>query len=398
MAPDVDVCSKCKDNFIVNSRSVKCGICMKKFHTGCASIKDSWAKMISECENILWLCVNCKKSFKVRTSGEEMEVAILQKEIECLNREKELTNKLVSELVYINEFHKSILKPTFPLSNFASKSSCNTDCCDNNAATPSYSDIAKSMSHNRTAKDTATLIVKSSDEAATSNDILTDIKKSIRPADLNICVNTLREIKNGVAIHCENDTSRTILKNELSQTIGNKYDISEANKLNPRLLVKNVNLEGLDTCEAILHNIVSLNNLKESSSQIKIVTKLKYFQDINLVIEVSPDVRTIILQKGYLFIGWKKSSVSDHIRIIRCSKCCGYGHTGTECKSEVTCFKCGGKHKAASCTSSILRCINCSNNNQHWKRKVQTDHASNDKQCPTFKNYINNLNSKINYG
>lgn len=63
-----------------------------------------------------------------------MKVAILQKEFKCFNREKELTNELVTELVYINETHKSILKPTFPLSNIASKPTCNTDYCGNNGA------------------------------------------------------------------------------------------------------------------------------------------------------------------------------------------------------------------------------------------------------------------------
>nr|CAI5834690.1 unnamed protein product [Callosobruchus analis] len=79
-----------------------------------------------------------------------------------------------------------------------------------------------------------------------------------------------------------------------------------ARKLNPRLLLKNVNLQ---SAEAVINDI---------ASHLKFVTKLKHFQSTNILVEFFPELRDLFLQKRYVSIVWKKSPVSDHIRIVKC--------------------------------------------------------------------------------
>nr|CAI5833069.1 unnamed protein product [Callosobruchus analis] len=157
-------------------------------------------------------------------------------------------------------------------------------------------------------------------------------------------------------------------------------DVSDTDVLQDITTSVNPNL---NTPEQVIESIATLNKIDETS-HIKYVTKLKHFESTNLLIEVSPDLRKLILNKGYLYVGWKRCEVSDHIHILRCSKCCAYGHTA--------------KNKLAVCKSISEECVNCINFNKSGKRNVATNHASNSKECTVFKNYIETLNSRIDYG
>nr|CAI5829671.1 unnamed protein product [Callosobruchus analis] len=156
---------------------------------------------------------------------------------------------------------------------------------------------------------------------------------------------------------------------------------------------------GLNTPQEILNDITSLNNFEESQkNDIKFVTKLKDGNACHIVIEVSPTLPTALLNEGSIFIGWKKSPVFDHLRVIKCIKCCMYGHTEKTCRSELTCPRCTRKHSLKECKSDALQCINCMNYNKTHKKNLPTDHSSNFKGCAVLQNYMDNLKQKVNYG
>ena len=52
-------CNKCKDNFLVNSKSVTCSSCNGIFHNMCVKVRDSVSKVISDNSNVLWFCDVC---------------------------------------------------------------------------------------------------------------------------------------------------------------------------------------------------------------------------------------------------------------------------------------------------------------------------------------------------
>nr|CAH7760350.1 unnamed protein product [Callosobruchus chinensis] len=99
IAPDVDVYKFCEDNYIVNSKSIKCHLCDLKFHASCASINNNCLKYLSETDNLLRICDFCKGS--VAPFKNNMEATVLEKEIEM----SEIIKHGVADQKYeINEY------------------------------------------------------------------------------------------------------------------------------------------------------------------------------------------------------------------------------------------------------------------------------------------------------
>lgn len=387
MSSDVEICGTCKDNFIVNSKSIKCGLCQAKYHGVCVSIRDSWLKFVSECANLAWFCNNCNNNWQHKIKSKGVDRSLLEKEIECLRREKHLTDKLLSELEYTVSLQKSTIAKYEGVPDDHTNHSAQTSATK-------YSDVVKSGDVT-----SSVLIIERKDGTVPENDILKDITTSVNLADINACINATKKIRRGVAVHCEDDRSLNALKESLNGKLSSKYQIKEAIKYNPRLLINNVRLEGLDTPKQIVDNIIALNNIpEEDASEIKLVTKLVKNQYTNIVIEVSPILRKVLLQKGSVFVGWKKSVISDYIRVVRCYKCCGFGHYSKDCKElNSSCSKCSGTHCFKDCKSESNQCVNCTKQNKFYKKNFPIDHASGDPACPSLLAYTFNIKSKINY-
>ncbi|VEN42150.1 unnamed protein product [Callosobruchus maculatus] len=391
MAPDVDVCKKCADNFVVSSKFVQCKVCNVKLHTSCASLKDSWQKVLTDCKNIFWMCDPCKNSFSVGGNENRAAVEILKKEIECVNREKTLTDKLLSEVQYTNELQKALLKQLED--KIASLE---------NTKHLKYNEAVKSATQMSVKKreSTPVLLVKSKNDRTSNDDVMKDVIQSINPADLNVCISATRKIKNGIAIHCETK-SFDVLKSNLSASLGKKYSINEPQKLNPRFLISDVPSKCGDSPEVLVNNIVLLNdlaNVLKSEDDIKFITKLNRLQDTDVVIEVAPYLYNLLMQRGFLYVGWKKCYITDYVRVKRCFKCCGLGHLDKDCTAQVCCPKCCGDHKLKECKSDCIKCSNCTNYNKSFKQNVPTDHKATSFDCPLYKNYLDKLKQNINYG
>nr|CAH7738523.1 unnamed protein product [Callosobruchus chinensis] len=246
-----------------------CKTCNVKFHTSCASFKDSWQKVLTDCKNMFWMCDPCKNNFSVGGNENRAAVEMLRKEIDCVNREKILTDKLLSEVQYTNELQKALLKQLE----------------DKVAALEN----TKHMKYSEAVKSTAHIPVK-----------------------------------------------------------------------------KHVPSKCSDRPEVFVNNIVLLNDSVselKSEGDIKFITKLNRLHGIDVVIEVAPYLHKWITQRGFLYVGWKKCYITDHIRVKRCFKCCGLGHLDKDCRAQVCCPKCSGDHKLKECKSDCIKCANCINYN-----------------------------------
>nr|CAH7729915.1 unnamed protein product [Callosobruchus chinensis] len=392
MAPDVDVCKKCEDNFVVSSKFIQCKICNVKFHTSCASFKDSWQKVLTDCKNMFWMCDPCKNNFSVGGNENRAAVEILRKEIDCVNREKILTDKLLSEVQYTNELQKALLKQ---LEDKVAD-------LENTKHNMKYSEAVKSTSHISVKKreNTPVLLIQSKNDRTSNDDVMKDVVESINPADLNVCISATRKVRNGIAIHCDTK-SLDVLKSNLSASLGRKYSINVPEKRNPRFLVIDVPSKCSDRPEVFVNNIVLLNDLVselKSEGDIKFITKLNRLHGIDVVIEVAPYLHKWIMQRGFLYVGWKKCYITEHVRVKRCFKCCGLGHLDKDCRAQVCCPKCSGDHRLKECKSDCVKCSNCINYNKSYTKNVPTDHKATSFDCPLYKNYLDNLKQNINYG
>nr|CAH7746120.1 unnamed protein product [Callosobruchus chinensis] len=173
MAPDVGVCKLCEDNYIVNSKSIKCGLCDLKFHASCASINNNCLKYLPENDNLLWICDGCKGSEGKVPFKNNMEATVLEKEIERLRRELDLVTKRISYLEYTTDLQKTIIKSH----DTAACKQHNDYLKAGNTQRPGsskYSDVVKSVPHN-----SSVLIVKGSTNGCNSDDIIQDLVASV---------------------------------------------------------------------------------------------------------------------------------------------------------------------------------------------------------------------------
>nr|CAI5824072.1 unnamed protein product [Callosobruchus analis] len=70
------------------------------------------------------------------------------------------------------------------------------------------------------------------------------------------------------------------LKSCLTAPLTKQYSIDEPKEHNPRLIIMDARVEGLDSSEDIINSIALLNGLDDSrKSEIKVVTKLKRFNN-----------------------------------------------------------------------------------------------------------------------
>lgn len=386
------VCIFCKEN--IKTTGVKCSKCNTCIHSKCFEQVAKYFVI----ERLNWCCKSCAtmKDGKVDKSCkiESADMNIIINENKCLNREIELLKKLVAEQEYINSLQKEKIE-------YLSAKSVSTPITEQSESPTSYSNIVKTQistqRKNNTPQSSHTLLIKANRENANKSDIIKDIKNNANLAELNVCVTNTKKINNGILVNCENKLMLDKLKSNLHEKIGDRYKINEATKYKPRLKIKNVEEDTLDDKNSFLNDLIIRNNLPCQPSDIKIVFMQIRKQPANVIIEVSPSIRKLILNCGYLFVGWKKCGVEDHYSVTRCYKCSKYNHLKEQCDSELACPVCAGHHELKNCQADFKKCINCLDYNNRNKTNIPVDHMAKDTSCHVYKLMLDRIISKTNF-
>ncbi|KAJ8966649.1 hypothetical protein NQ314_003416 [Rhamnusium bicolor] len=102
-----------------------------------------------------------------------------------------------------------------------------------------------------------------------------ELPSHVNPAKLNIRINNTKAIQVGLLINCENDDSFCNLKGAVANKFGDRFNISEPTKFNPRIIITNVDIKLTFSSEEFIEDII-LNNsdLKDCKQEIKFITKL----------------------------------------------------------------------------------------------------------------------------
>lgn len=368
------VCEICKDGIRANC-GLRCTACNRSIHVKCF---EQASKIFNTGSRINWKCATCNEEASISHSA-SVDVNLLLKEIEFLKRENELLAKLVSEQDYVNHLHKQKIEELSSQSRPANP-------------IPTYSEIVK-----KTQDNTPILLIKPHAEGVSTADIQKDLKKAIRPEDLNVHIRNTREIKNGgVLVRCQDDDSLNKIKSTLAQTLSNKYSFDIGSKFTPRVIIQNVDKEYFDEDVKFKTALIKQNDLTCNCEDINVVHKNK---NGGIVIAVAASIRNILIQKKTVYIGWARCTITDYFSVIRCFNCSKFGHFKSKCNEQVpTCPKCAEHHEVKNCKSQVSRCINCINHNNDNRTNFPIDHSARDSSCQVYKLKCAIIKTKTDYG
>jgi len=226
------------------------------------------------------------------------------------------------------------------------------------------------------------------------------VKTKIDPIDMKIGIRTLKSLKNGqVLIEADSKEAIEILNSQLHDKCGSQLEINIQKRRNPRIIVYNVpDALTTENAEAIILAQNPDLKLQEGDIQAKYTFKTRR-KTTNLVSEVLPHARRQMLHNK-IKLEWSVCYVEDYVSVNRCFTCSGYEHWHTECRNEVACPICAGKHKLKDCaaTRTEYKYTNCVRFNAHNQdRKTQTNHSSLDRNCPSLQAMIATYRQNINH-
>nr|CAI5833280.1 unnamed protein product [Callosobruchus analis] len=312
-------------------------------------------------------------------------------EIQCLNREKQLLIALNDEMKSRNMLLEEKIASS---QTYAAKTA--------RPAQGESSSLASGLQvkHSNRILPSAGVVVKTMNASISSNEIFSDIQRNVDLNSLKLGLGGVKHIRNGVIIRCENNEAVEKLKVCVHSKLGSKYSVDKMKRFNPRIIVRKTIIANNWSDADIVANICVLNKLaSHDTSNIKIVTKFKFQNSIDIVLEVSPSLRSFFIAQGFMYVGYNKCYLADHIRIIRCHKCSGIGHSEKNCTGSIVCPLCSGGHRMKECLSQNLKCCNCSLSNEKHKTKLDVNHSSiSINECTVLQNTFRNLKAKIDYG
>lgn len=390
-------CFKCKR---VTSTGVTCIICSKYYHPSCAStykyFKSVNSKQIKCCKKRVDSessdeIVTIKKTELIKIVNEAVQDQLADLFAEMITQIKELKEKvdLLSsskdaglendKLNSLNTKTEYILKNVNELIKDRKEP----------AASISYANIVSKR------QDEVLIIkpVKEQNHTVT----LSEVKKKIAPASLQIGVGNVKHIKEGgIAIHYNRDKENDKVLTNMQQTLGENYTVASGHLRNPEFIVTGVEKDFIteegneqEEKEIFLSAIIQQNKLKNFDNDIREKIKIRKiylnkWKSFNIIIEISPNAYKFIASFKKLNIGWRQCNIYEHHNIMQCFKCYRFGHQANVCKNGTTCSKCSEEHSSSVCQSTEFKCINCSISKVKLNMNLNASHTAYDRECPCY--------------
>lgn len=260
----------------------------------------------------------------------------------------------------------------------------------------------KSYADKLKTRDSQTLVIRPKNK---NNQDGTKTKKEVKtvvdPCELGIGIKGLKGIRDGgIAVSCENDDDRQLLKNEVEKKLGEQYEVKEVSKWKPKLQV--IGIEEDLSKEDLKECIVKQNSYINSDCDLDVKVIRKWRTGFMAILEVGANIFENILNHGKLKIGWNVCKVFECLDVLRCYKCLGFRHKSADCrnvKGDIQlCAACGGEnHRERDCKSKEMKCINCVRANEKLNLKLDTKHKAYDKGCMVLIRELEKKRERIDY-
>lgn len=128
-----------------------------------------------------------------------------------------------------------------------------------------------------------------------------------------------------------------------------------------------IKITGVDpsaTRETVLQKLTEQNNLEFTEEQVTIrsIFPDRFSGTSTLALEMDPLIYKKLKEQQYIYLDWTRCPITEYFHVVRCSKCCQYGHTRQYCQADAPmCPRCGAEHEGRC--NSETKCTACSKSN-----------------------------------
>lgn len=240
---------------------------------------------------------------------------------------------------------------------------------------------------------------KDNDKLKTADDTKDLLKKTVDPEALGLKLDRVTRFgKAGVRLQSSCSDLRCLPREALA---GVGLEVRDLGKRSPRLVVHDT---PADLSEVRLVRAVISQNFEETQhadieGKIKALYKVgpKGQKTESWVLEVQPEVRHMLLNKGRIYIEWNSCRVRDHIRVSRCFKCQKLGHIAKDCRSAEQCSHCAGSHLRKDC-DKVEEEPCCANCKRFGFKGDAIKHDASSAKCPTYLRRLEDAIRNTDYG
>jgi hypothetical protein len=405
-------CEKCKER-VNGIEYLECYVCNAVLHTHCTILSKSIVRSVFTLKNLKFVCDNCLEcgSIHKRKQIDDTE--------QLIDDDKKLMKSLLDEMREVRGLKGMILDMKSELEQNV-KSEVNKQLA--NMQQISNSEFQRQNSTKKRRKISEEKFVQSDDTVFRDKKTFADVVKKtpvlkiipknatqknfetrnelskIDPVEMEI--KEFRNVENGgIELKCSNEKATDLLKKKIMEDYGEKYEIVESKMTKPK--IKIVGLDAMLDNEKLVTKILRQND----DMDIRELTVIKQFtiekwsyKNVCAIVEVDALSFDSIMNMGFLRIGFERCKVFEFVSILRCYKCCKYGHKSMDCKSEVqVCAKCANNHSIKDCDSDVLKCVNCDNSNKDLKLSLDTNHIAYSVNCPIYKNKLEQKRNRVDY-
>ena len=164
-----------------------------------------------------------------------------------------------------------------------------------------------------------------------------------------------------------------------------------------RELVKSILKQGLMDKNEELRKLV-----EEEDKTFDIVFVKTGYTYTTAGIRVSPIIRKLLLDRGFVYIADTRSKVTDRLDLKQCFNCQRLGHISTECHDRgVTCMYCSASHRTGTCPEKLNRdkhrCVNCSHSEDECLKSNCHTHHSGEETCPIIVEALERVRCNTEY-
>ncbi|KAG8212655.1 hypothetical protein J437_LFUL019384 [Ladona fulva] len=256
----------------------------------------------------------------------------------------------------------------------------------------SYADKVKHLQQE--SKEKKEVVIEATDEtqAGDAKAIKQILQRTINPAAENIRIEGMRTVgKKRVVIQTTTQEEKDkITQGVLKQKLEDQgLKVQSLKKEEPKVIVFSID-RTMDK-EEFRKNVYKQNFKDHNITEEDFKKGFRYAftkgrrdtNYCNLVFQVTPEVRDILITKEKLYAGWMSHYIKDYLGVTRCYKCQGYGHSAQFCREKMDicrhCSKPG--HTVANCPNKEKKetCANC------HRFGHDADHPTNSRDCPAYR-------------